>query len=181
MRRIAFLIVILFTAVSANAEMRISVDGVVDPAPFAMKPYEELSIGIWGDGTTEPGNFVLGFCTECSASNGYWDTTEVVINYFGISRSVEVTDDRFVAESFGIFNPFVTIELDDYSPKTPLDGQLVDGIGLVPLDITDYRLLLLNSSGVLLDSQDFCVGACIPEPGMVALLGLGALILKRRK
>jgi hypothetical protein len=180
MKKLLVLMMVLAMAGMANAALLLSVDGVVDPpdTQIEIAPSDEVIIDIWGDGLTDPYAFLLGIAAG-DGSKGSLDISGATVLYPGSEAAIMEFDDQGTADMLGLENPFVYIELTDVAiPPAPLDGTLVDGIVFHCEALGDVTLVLLDGDGMVMDTQ---VIHQIPEPMTVALLGLGGLLLRRRK
>jgi len=182
MKKLLVVMLVLGMASTANAMLWISVDGTVDPPDTSIElmPSEEVVIDIWGDGSELPGLFYLGISTT-STGAGSLDLANATNLYPGNDIwGPSWTDNQDVADFLGVYNPFVTTSLSDNSLEPPpLTGTLVDGIIFHCEGLGDVTITLFDGGGVALDSQ--VIHQVIPEPMTVALLGLGGLLLRRRK
>jgi hypothetical protein len=173
MKRIAILVAILSITVSANAGMFITVDGVVDPSwDIYLTPSDIASIGLYADIEMPQGSYFVGIA---AGDPGSLDDSEMTWIYPdpGIIPPPEPPEipgwESIIEITF----------IDTIEPIQPVIGQLVDniifhceGLGNVTIGLFD------GGTGELLDSQ---LIHQIPEPGTIALLGLGVLLLKRRR
>jgi hypothetical protein len=176
MKKLLVLALVLSVASMANAAMLLSVNGVVDPpdTSIVVLPSDFLNIDIWGDGETAPGAFYLGIYVD---GPGTLDISQAVIHYPGSATDIYWED---LGGMLGTNEPLVHIELNDTpasGPKAPLTGTLVDQIMFHAEAMGDATLALFDGDGNLLDTQVIH----IPEPITMVLLGLGGLMLRRRK
>jgi hypothetical protein len=177
-KSIIITLVMVITSI-ANAEMLISVNGVIDPpeTQFFTGPSGIFTIDIWGDGQSEQGLYWVGINRGDPASLNFDNAT---ILYPGNSVEIGVIDDDELAQELGFNNIFAYFLLaDTHSPPPPLQGTLVDQIlfhceGFWPPDAT---IMLLSEELSLMDTQVIHV----PEPMTVVLLGLGGLMMRRRR
>jgi hypothetical protein len=176
MKKLLVLALVLAMAPLANAALLLSVDGVVDPpdTSIVVAPSDILNIDIWGDGETAPGAFYLGIYVD---GPGTLDISQAVILYPGSATDIYFED---LGGMLGTKEPVVHIELNDTpssGPKAPLTGTLVNNILFHAEFAGDATLALFDGDGILLDTQVIH----IPEPVTMVLLGLGGLMLRRRK
>jgi hypothetical protein len=176
MMRVVVLILTLSVTIPLSAATRISVNGVVDDEVFLL-PSETASIGIWGDGTSGQGNFYLGITENSPAS---LDVTRIIVSYPPEDPIwPDIIWDPIIP---GLKLPIIGFYFFDMTPpEAPLLGQLADDVILHADDWGSTTVQLYTWYGdnfMLLDNQ---VILQIPEPTTIALLGLGVLILKRRR
>jgi hypothetical protein len=182
MKKVVITLVVLAVAAGANAALKISVNGVIDPPDTVVftRPSDILIIDIWGDGQTPLGTFFLGI-NLAGGEYGSIDISAVTIPYPGNTKSIGWLDDPDVCVLLGVKCPVLVIEFVDLVaapdiPK-PLLGTLVDNIKFHnDGTFSDITLSLFDENGILLDAQVIH----IPEPITIALLGLGGLLVRRR-
>jgi hypothetical protein len=190
-------LVMLITGIS-QAAVKIAINGVVDNRPFTYYDFlkQSDSIGIWTDGDTLAGAYFMGIVMyhppyDIGGMFASFDISQV--NQGGYTN-VHFNDNDVVSyfeythDYFAIKNPFIWIDIT--SPSSP--GMLVDDIKysgsfsaiapelvLIALGkLTSYNDTGKYWDGVVLDMKSI---APIPEPITVMLLGLGGLILRRRR
>jgi len=178
MRHISILIAILSFAISANAAMFISVDGQSNPADTSvlLLPSETLSLGIISNGSSQ-GMYFLGI-TEFSPAS--LDIGSVIVPYPGEPP----------IEPYPVWDPIIPglklpiIEFDFFNPAlpdVPLMGLLADNVILHADNYGDTLVMLYGWDDINLFVMDTQVIHQLPEPGTIALLGFGAMLLKRRR
>jgi hypothetical protein len=182
MKKVVITLVVLAVATGVNAALKISVNGVIDPPDSTVITYPSdlMIIDIWGDGQTPLGTFFLGI-NLAGGEYGSIDISAVTIPYPGNSKSIGWLDDPDVCALLGVKCPVLVIEFVDLVatpdiPK-PLLGTLVDNIKFHCDGYNDVTLSLFDMDGILLDAQVIH----IPDPITIALLGLGGLLVRRRK
>lgn len=179
MKNLLIVFTVLVMASAANAALKISVNGTIDPPDTEVRllPSEHAVIDIHGDGQTAPGVFYLGIK---AGDMGALSIAGAVIVYPGNKTSIVMENDPDIAAFLGVDNPYVLTTLTDVAiPPKPLLGLLVDKIDFHCMGApNDVSILLFNGDGETMDSQ---VIHQIPEPITFALLGLGGLFLRRRK
>jgi hypothetical protein len=182
MKKLLVVMLVLSMVSMANAAILISVNGVVDPpeTEITIGPSQEVTIDIWGDGQTMRQEFYFGIEV---AGPGSLNIDYATILYGGNMTSIYWMDEPDLADMGNIENPFIAFELNDIPsgdpppPPLPLEGTLIDGIIFHCNGAEDVILKLFNMDMELEDTQVIHQ----PEPMTLLLLGLGGLMLRRRK
>jgi hypothetical protein len=179
MRHLAIIIAMLSVAVCTNAANLITVNGVIGPDAVSIDVNGSLNIGIANDfhAIEGQGSYFLGI-----ALGGYahFEINNPIFPYPFMIEEVGWVNDAETANLLGIYNPFVGVtvmELPPY-PPTLLEKRLVDGIVLNCDWVGDVTLKLYDSELNLLDTQ---LIHQVPEPMTIALIGLGAMMLRRKR
>jgi len=170
MKNVLVLLMVLAVASVANAALLISVDGVVNPtAPIELNASQTVVIDIYSDGTTgSQQEFYLNI-----AGPGTLDITQATntVNPPGYDQSI------FEVEPGSIF---IDLAILGGPPEPPVTaGTIVDNIFLHCDAAGDVTLTLVGGVSGILDTQ--IIHQNVPEPVTLALLGLGGLLLRRRK
>ena len=174
MKNTLIVIAVLVIAATANAEILISVDSVVNPGDITLTPGDMVTIEIWGDGTTAPCDF---FFARTLSSAPFFLT--------GDDKNVYYPDmtvyDTFLEDPLILFG-WQTIYLAEVpeSATDPYTGTIIDGISFGCTHQGDVELVLLgfDEDFIIFDTQ---VIHQVPEPATIALFGLSGLLLHRRK
>jgi len=174
MKKILLAMIVVCVAVTANAGMTIVIldeeTGAWREYPdseFTITPSTYIEIGLKVDFAAPTGAYALGLL---DGAGSLGDDVQILAEG---AVTAALTDDALQAESLGLQNPFVSIDLTSAFEGVLLRGTFhCDGAG-------DVTLAEVNSNGVVIDTQ--VIHQVIPEPATMALLGLGALLLRRRK
>ena len=190
MKKLLVLTLVLSVASVANAALVISVNGVVDPPDTSIEldVSDLLTIDIHGDGQTPQPQFVY-LASSKPSCNCILDSSTATMEYPGtLAEFYQVTDPDELAWISDLSGgapicSAIYIALADATPPpdtAPLLGLLFDGVTLHCSDGEgDCTLYLVEANGAgIFDTQ---VIHQIPEPASMLLLGLGGLLLRRRK
>ncbi len=169
MKKLLAVLLVLVTAATANAAVTISAEST--PVPV----YGTTNIAISTDGEISSGLLIMGLTIGSPASFSLGD----YIPYYSSVQPPEIIDDPDLAAMLGIKNFFIEIGVDDIpiEGEPPPIGLLVDNIIFHCEGLGDATIKLFDSEPYLLDSL---VIQQTPEPATIALLGLGALLLRRK-
>jgi len=172
MKKLLVLTMVLVICSMANAMLKISVDGVVDPQQeIRIDASDYVTIDVYSDGilTSPAQDFFL-----IAEGPGAWDVSKATntVNPPGYPDSVMIADWTMENDVF--------LDLSILAiPIPPLPaGTLIDLITLHCEGPGDVLISLVGSTDGVLDTQ---IIHQIPEPMTIALLGLGGLFLRRRK
>ena len=185
MRKLLTLILVLAMASVTNAALQISVDGNWNPvdSEIVLVPSDEVILDIWTDaaipdgltwalicntslGTITGGAYVgpddggniLGFIYEPASAYG----VVVPPGEDGVMGGIAVFSGSGIAAD--------TLLYDGIVFHCEAEGETLITLGLVS-----------DSTGEIIEVMDSVIIHQIPEPATIALLGLGGLLLRRKK
>jgi len=164
---------VLLISTSASAAVQIAVNGVMNPPEITLDPFQTASISVWTDAVMNtPAWYVLGI-TEGEPGTLYGDPWSGDPHILIYPPEPE--------PPFPGFSSWVMFSYDGMVPVPP-GSMLVDNITFHCDGPGNVNMLLLGtedfSSAWLAEAQMIHQ---TPEPGTIALLGLGAILLKRRR
>jgi hypothetical protein len=172
MKKLLVVAIVMLVASMANAGMLISVDGVVNPPDSAieLQPSQVAMIDIHSDGLSQSGAFFLSI-----EGPGVFGDVSNAVNYVvpNDPENPSIIDISEVGLMLFVDMALVGVPI----PPVP-QGLVVD---LIPFHCEgegDVILTLTNEEGLVLDTQ--VIHQIIPEPMTMALLGLGALLIRRK-
>jgi hypothetical protein len=180
MKKVLVLMLVLGIASVANAGLVISVGGVVDPpeTQVNLTPSEEVIIDIHG---IAPSPMMGGFmAVQGPATLDMSNMNMVYAGDLSFAADLMDVDPDIYAAIEGILGPCSDIlyyEFFDSGGLQPL-GLCLDNMILHCEGLGDVTLTLTDPDVVPLDTQ---IIHQIPEPASMLLLGLGGLLLRRRK
>ena len=173
MRCAAILIAVLSITVSASAEMFITVDGVINPPEYDVAINGTASIGLYADSEMPQGAYFLIITND---GPGSLDYGEIEILYQG---DVIIPPDPPI--NVPGWKSIIEISFaDTVEPIEPVIGQLVNNITFQCEGPGDVYITLFDATVEWCISDDQLIHQ-VPEPGTIALLGMGMLMLKRRR
>ncbi|MBN1795763.1 MAG: PEP-CTERM sorting domain-containing protein [Sedimentisphaerales bacterium] len=180
MKRIFILLAIVSIACSANAALQISVNGDKDPAnsEYTIAPSQNLILDIWTNTTISPGVGEGTFALVCLTQNGT------------ISGGENVSDEPslyiYSFDSYeGHTGIWASVTLGT-APSLAANSTLVDNIDFhCEWQPNDVLIELLYDPVYPVYGVSEVVDSVIihqaPEPITMSLLGLGGLLLRKRK
>jgi len=168
---------VLAMATVANAAIKLSINGVVDPpdTQINLLPSETAIIDVHSDTTKLTYLLLQGPGLITKGQMWTWEQTLVSV------PSPDKADLMPILEEMGYHGiaDIIGIDiLDTSEPFTQPNGKVVDGLVFHCEGYGDVVLTLVDAELSVLDTQ---VIHQIPEPITFALLGLGGLFLRRRK
>ena len=184
MKKLLILMLVLGLASVASATLQISINGVLEPIDSEINicPSDMLILDVWTDSVISPGVGEGYWALVCNPAEGTITngglTTNVVPKYQPLSGVIGAYQGGIVGSETGVFGGIV------------MTGELpqIDA-GDVIYDDMDFHCLLEGDTVISLyfdiygDAQlvDQVTIHQIPEPASMLLLGLGGLLLRRRK
>jgi hypothetical protein len=194
MKKLLILMLVLGVASVANATLLLSVDGVTDPpeTEVTLHPSDEAVIDVMGDGRAQPQAaylIVQGPGTIAGHTMLYGGTLVTYQDLEEIAVELEMTPEDVLAvlAEYG-YDEATDLSYMNFADAPggdwpTLDGKLVDDIIfhcegplMEPLDVT-----LTLTDGDFAEVFDVQIIHQVPEPMTLTLLGLGGLLLRRRK
>jgi hypothetical protein len=172
MRRISILVMVLFISTSASAAVIIGVNGVMNPSEITLAPSDTASISVWTDAVLNtPTWYVLGIIEGDPGSldgGGVWPQDPHILIYPPEPEPPILGLSSWIMFSYDGLTPL--------PPGMLLDGAVFhcDGPGNVIMRLyeTDFITIMLDDTQMIHQT---------PEPATIVLLGLGAMLLKRRR
>jgi hypothetical protein len=186
MKKLIVLLGVLAIASTANATLQISVNGIKEPVNSEIwaEPSVPIHLDIWTDADIAP-----------QVGETYWalaaQTTGAAISG-GIILEPYASDETLTIKIDDDARDFGWVPLPE--GENGVWGSVFSTGGSIPVDATIYDEILFHCQGpgdvtVTLYETDFVnsepidsvIIHQIPEPATVMLLGLGGLLLRRRK
>ena len=174
MRKLLILMLVLGMASMANAALTLTIGGVDAGTEYTLTPTDTIWIGVNTDTAVQFNAAVMINDDPCSLAGGSWTGGNVI--YIPPAKP----------GSYNTFSPYspgygVGWYLAASSPSTvlPLSGLIAEYEFHCDAAVYDVLINLLDSDfTTVLDTVTIHQ---IPEPMTLALLGVGALLLRRRK
>ena len=169
MRRSLIIVLVLSVTGITNAAVIIDVDSP------SIGIGERTFLDVYSDEVYPMGTYYMGI-TAISPGDGIFDIDDAVP---APGWEIGIIDDPDGAEILGVRNQFILMSyMDVLPPIEPPIGAWVDDIGLTGADDGLLTLLMFDSDFNLVVSAEVLV---TPEPMVIVLLGLGGLMLRRRR
>jgi len=170
-KKVIIMLFVLSVVVSANAGLTVVIKGddglwwTYADSKYTITPSTEIEYGIMDDGATPTGTYALGVASGLGSLGD-----NIVLYQSGVTAVL--TDDSLTAANLGLQNMFVSMDLTESVGQLVWSGTFhCDGPG-------DVTLAAVNYDGLVQDTQ---VIHQVPEPATLALLGIGCLVLRRRR
>jgi hypothetical protein len=167
------LLVVLMLAMAsvANAEFVFNSSGLGDVAVGG-----SISFSLVAPDVTDQGTFYVGITSD-SMGGAHFDLTSAVIEYLGVPSTAGL--DSEYAGDLGVNANYLTgYFTDTVEPIDDVVGTLLSGIALIGDVAGEITIVGYNGDLTPMFSQTVMV---TPEPITMVLLGLGGLMLRRRK
>ena len=193
MKKILVLVCVLCAVSTANAGLRLDIEGAVIPGGSSLKmnvgdvitlqvvgespvPVNAaLYIGVFGDAVSIDGHtMVYG-----GNLSSYLDLDDAVIS-FGYDSTDDMLEEFAAYGLEGITDISVITLADGSANPAPLTGLLVGDIILTADKIGTSNIQLLDQDLATIGTIAWGIQV-VPEPMTIAFLGLGGLFLRRRK
>ncbi len=159
MKKLLAILLFFVIATSANAAVTITADDTMLPI------YGTTTIGVDSDGTTPWGTLYMGLTTDSPGS------------LTPPGGPIQPCYEPGLADLLGV-KDLLIIELPDFPPPPTFPpGTIADNIIFTCEGVGNANILLFDGEYSQLDSLIITQ----PEPATIALLGLGALLLRRKK
>jgi hypothetical protein len=185
MKKLLILMLVLGVASVANATLLLSVDGEIDPpeTEVSLTPSQEAVIDIHGFDNPESVGF-MGWITiqgpgaiNAGSPTYLWETSTV-------NNMSDPPLTEYIAALADLGYPgvvdIIEFNIQDLNEPVgePANGLLIDGLIFHCEDVGEVTLTMMDLDLVVFDVQ---VIHQVPEPMTLTLLGLGGLLLRRRK
>jgi len=169
MKKIITTLLAMSMVVGANAAMTVVIQDDAggwqsyEDSTLTITPSTNLVWGVMDDGQTAAGMYTMGIV-------GPGSITSPTVLSSGVTAFL--TDDTATASSYGVDNPYIAMELVQsvvgvlYTSTFHCEGE------------GDVTLYAFNDNFVVEDTQ---VIHQVPEPATLAILGIGGLLLRKRR
>jgi len=169
MKRIVITLLVMSMVAAANAGLTVVIRDDAGgwqsypDSTYTITPSTEIVWGVMDDGQTALGVYVLGFVGPASI-------TDPTVVSSGVTAVL--ADDAVTAADYGVQNPYISMDL-----ANSVDGLLYTS-GFHCEGPGDVTLVGFDQNYVTVDTQ---VIHQIPEPATLAILGIGALLLRKQR
>ncbi len=174
MKKLLVVMLVMAMASAANAALLISVNGVVDPCDTAiiLGASDYVTIDVYSDGNT----IAMYDVAMTISGPGSLDLT----NGWNYQLPGGVDDGLGWAETGMVWLDLFLLPVQGVTPPI-MEGTVIDGIVLHGESIGDIVLTLTTFDGEPIFDTQIIHRAAIPEPTTLLLLGLGGLVLLRKR
>jgi len=171
MKKLLILALVLGFASMASATIMLSLDGALDVEEITIAPSDWVTIDIYDDGQCVPPDYLCYLDIGMISEGGY---------SLANARLGPAAGDFPASYNMYQLNDWDEVEFNQAWAvgSTPTAGAIFLVDLHCELKDVDVQVGLYDAGGTLVDSM---VIHQIPEPATIALLGLGGLLLRRRK